>query len=75
MFLIRPISVFAATTHSHLSLNQKLLISWFAPRGIVADAIASLFVIELSNHGFADVRWSFYLSHSLFYQLALPADL
>ena len=52
MFLVRPISVFAATTRSHLSLNQKLLISWFAPRGIVAAAIASLFVIELSNHGF-----------------------
>ena len=52
MFLVRPISVFAATTRSHLSPNQKLLISWFAPRGIVAAAIASLFVIELGNHGF-----------------------
>lgn len=52
MFIIRPISVFAATAQSHLSRNQKLLISWIAPRGIVAAAIASLFVIELNNHGF-----------------------
>ncbi|SVA69568.1 uncharacterized protein METZ01_LOCUS122422, partial [marine metagenome] len=52
MFLVRPLSVFTSTTRSHLSLNQKLLISWIAPRGIVAAAIASLIVIELNSHGF-----------------------
>lgn len=52
MFLVRPLSVFTSTTRSHLSLNQKLLISWIAPQGIVAAAIASLIVIELNSHGF-----------------------
>ena len=32
MFLVRPLSVFTSTTRSHLSLNQKLLISWIAPK-------------------------------------------
>ena len=44
IFLIRPLSVFVGTDKSGLDLNQKLLLSWIAPRGIVAAAVASLFV-------------------------------
>ena len=50
--VVRPISVFIGTKHSGLNLNQKLLLSWIAPRGIVAAAVASLFVYELEQHGF-----------------------
>jgi NhaP-type Na+/H+ or K+/H+ antiporter len=50
--VVRPASVFAATIHSNLDLRHKLLLSWIAPRGIVAAAVASLFSYELSLHGF-----------------------
>ena len=52
IMVVRPISVFIGTKHSGLNLNQKLLLSWIAPRGIVAAAVASLFVYELEQHGF-----------------------
>ena len=52
IFLIRPLSVFIGTENSGLDLKQKLLLSWIAPRGIVAAAVASLFVYELEMHGF-----------------------
>ena len=52
IMVVRPISVFIGTKHSGLDLNQKLLLSWIAPRGIVAAAVASLFVYELERHGF-----------------------
>jgi len=52
VFVVRPLSVFLGTQHSGLNFNQKLLLSWIAPRGIVAAAVASLFVYELDQHGF-----------------------
>ena len=52
IFLIRPLSVFIGTENTGLDIKQKLLLSWIAPRGIVAAAVASLFVYELDMHGF-----------------------
>ncbi|MBL7013495.1 MAG: sodium:proton antiporter [Candidatus Marinimicrobia bacterium] len=52
MFIIRPVSVFISTSDSSLNLKQKTLISWIAPRGIVAAAVASFFAFELNNHGY-----------------------
>ena len=52
MFILRPLAVFSCTWGSELNLKQKTLLSWIAPRGIVAAAVASLFSIELEAHGF-----------------------
>ncbi len=52
MVVIRPLSVFSATIHSDLDTRHKLLLSWIAPRGIVAAAVASLFAFELNQHGY-----------------------
>jgi len=52
MFIIRPVSVFISTSDGSLNLKQKTLISWIAPRGIVAAAVASFFAFELNNHGY-----------------------
>ncbi len=52
MFILRPLAVFAGTWGSELNLKQKTLLSWIAPRGIVAAAVASLFSIELEAHGY-----------------------
>jgi len=52
MFIIRPLSVFISTSASSLNMKQKTLISWIAPRGIVAAAVASFFAFELNLHGY-----------------------
>lgn len=52
IFIIRPINIFLSTIGSHLNWKEKLYLSWMAPRGIVAAAVISIFVMELSNHGY-----------------------
>lgn len=51
MLIARPISVWVCALGSPLSRNEKLLISWIAPRGIVAAAVSSLFVLKLQLGG------------------------
>ncbi len=51
IFIVRPLNIFASTIGSKLALNEKLFLSWLAPRGIVAAAVTSLFASELSNKG------------------------
>lgn len=43
MLLIRPIAVFASTYKSDLTLNEKIFLSWLAPRGVVAASVSSVF--------------------------------
>lgn len=50
MFVVRPASVFASSINSKLSRSEKLMICWIAPRGIVAAAISSLFVLKLEDY-------------------------
>jgi NhaP-type Na+/H+ or K+/H+ antiporter len=47
LFIIRPINVFLSGFKSQLSLKEKIFVSWIAPRGIVAAAVASLFAETL----------------------------
>lgn len=49
MFVARPLAVFLSSIRSNLNFNEKLMISWVGPRGIVAAAISSLFAIRLQN--------------------------
>ena len=49
IFIIRPLNIFASTRNSGLNLREKLFLSWIAPRGIVAAAVASLFATNLSQ--------------------------
>ena len=51
IFIARPLCVFCSTIGAPLSINGKLFLSWMAPRGIVAAAVASLFAIKLENIG------------------------
>lgn len=51
IFFIRPISVWLATIKSDLSLKEKTFLSWMAPRGIVAAAVASIFSLRLTELG------------------------
>ena len=51
MFVIRPVSIYASTIKSKINWKEKLYLSWMAPRGIVAAAVASLFAIKLTIAG------------------------
>ncbi len=51
VLVARPAAVFASTLGSKLSLNEKLFLSWMAPRGIVAAAVASIFALRLEEVG------------------------
>jgi len=51
VFIARPASVFVSTLNSKLNLKEKAFISWMAPRGIVAAAVASLFSLKLLESG------------------------
>jgi NhaP-type Na+/H+ or K+/H+ antiporter len=54
MLVARPISVFVSAIGSDLSFNEKLMISWIGPRGIVAAAVSALFALRLENAGYAE---------------------
>ncbi len=54
MFIARTISVFVSSIGSDLSFNEKILISWIGPRGIVAAAVSALFALRLENAGFVE---------------------
>lgn len=51
IFLVRPINVLLSTYKSELSWKEKIFLSWVAPRGVIAAAIASLFAAILETEG------------------------
>lgn len=50
IFVIRPAATLLATAGSDLSRNERLLLAWIHPRGIVAAAVASLFALGLQEN-------------------------
>ena len=52
-FVVRPLNVLVSTIGTDLSLREKAFLSWIAPRGIVAAAVASIFAASLEAHGLA----------------------
>ncbi len=54
IFLVRPIAVFVGTAFSGLNWKETFIISWVAPRGIVAVAVAGLFATEMLHIGRED---------------------
>ncbi|MEM7305495.1 MAG: cation:proton antiporter [Planctomycetota bacterium] len=51
IFVIRPITVFLSTLGTGLSWREQVFLSWMAPRGIVAAAVASVFALRLADEG------------------------
>jgi CPA1 family monovalent cation:H+ antiporter len=51
-FFARPIKVWISTIGSDLSWQEKFMVSWIAPRGIVAAAVSALFAIKLGDIGY-----------------------
>jgi len=52
MFIVRPLNVAVGTRGVPLDSRQRAFLSWIAPRGIVAAAVATLFAETLAQRGF-----------------------
>ena len=51
ILVIRPVAVFLSTLRSSIDWREKLLLSWLAPRGGVAAAVAAVFGFRLAEGG------------------------
>ncbi len=56
VLLVRPLNVLLSTYGSELDVKERVFLSWVAPRGVVAAAIASLFAAVLEAEGFEGGR-------------------
>jgi NhaP-type Na+/H+ or K+/H+ antiporter/voltage-gated potassium channel Kch len=54
MWIVRPISVWAALRNSTLTVRERVFVAWISPRGIVAASVASLFALELTEAGIVE---------------------
>lgn len=51
VFLVRPFAVLTSTAGLRVPWRERALLSWIAPRGIVAATMASLLALELERLG------------------------
>ncbi|GAB4335691.1 MAG: sodium:proton antiporter [Candidatus Abyssubacteria bacterium] len=51
LLVARPLAVAVSTLGSELNWRERVFLSWVAPRGIVAAAVASVFALRLSELG------------------------
>jgi NhaP-type Na+/H+ or K+/H+ antiporter/mannitol/fructose-specific phosphotransferase system IIA component (Ntr-type) len=49
ILIIRPVSVHVSAFGTTLNMREKALLSWVAPRGVVAASMASLFALSLGK--------------------------
>lgn len=54
LFLVRPATVLIALAFSKLPWNERLLVAWIAPRGVVAVAVSGLFALRLDQLGYGN---------------------
>jgi len=55
-FVARPAKIFVSTFAQDLSWQEKSLLAWIAPRGIVAAAISAIFADKLVAVGYSDAN-------------------
>jgi NhaP-type Na+/H+ or K+/H+ antiporter len=56
ILIVRPVAVALSTRGSSLSWQERALLAWVAPRGIVAAAAASIFALRLGETGHAQAE-------------------
>jgi NhaP-type Na+/H+ or K+/H+ antiporter len=52
-FIVRPVTVIVSSVGSSMTWRERALISWVAPRGIVAASVSALFSLRLERLGVA----------------------
>ena len=73
MFVVRPIAVITSTLFSGITLKEAALVSWIAPRGVVAVAVAGLFAAEMQELGRTDGAIFVPLAFALVFTTVLSA--
>ena len=53
ILLVRPLAVWLSTIGAGMSWQERALVGWIAPRGVVAAAVAGVFGPALAERGFA----------------------
>ncbi|MBA3004794.1 MAG: sodium:proton antiporter [Desulfurivibrio sp.] len=53
VFAVRPIAVLLSTVGLGMIWQERLLLSWIAPRGIVAVSVAGVFASRMSEQGYS----------------------
>ncbi|MGM0896822.1 MAG: cation:proton antiporter [Bacillota bacterium] len=56
LFIVRPLSIWISTIRTDLSWQEKALVGWIAPRGIVALTVSGYFASVLLDAGFEDAE-------------------
>ena len=56
LFVVRPLSIWLSTIGTELTVREKLLIGWIAPRGIVALTVSGYFATILLENGYQDAE-------------------
>lgn len=51
LFLVRPLAIWLATIGAGMSLQERALVAWIGPRGVVAAAVAGVFGPALAAQG------------------------
>ncbi len=54
LFITRPLAIMLATTNAGMNMNDRILLAWIAPRGIVAAATAGIMGPGLAAGGYED---------------------
>lgn len=56
MFAVRPLSIFLSTIRTGLTIQERALVGWIAPRGIVALTVSGYFAEILFDAGYEDAE-------------------
>ena len=56
MVIVRPAVVWLSALGSSFNWRERILMSWIAPRGIVAAAVSSILALELERAGYASAN-------------------
>lgn len=52
LIIVRPLSIWISTIGTELTIEERMLVGWIAPRGIVALVVSGYFASLLSNDGY-----------------------
>ncbi len=53
-FVARPLKIVSATMGTSITWQEKTLIAWIGPRGIIAAAVSALFALRLQQENYPD---------------------
>ncbi len=56
LFVVRPLSIWVSTIGTELTIPERTLLGWIAPRGIVALTVSGYFATILLDSGYKDAE-------------------